>query len=137
MGAIAVSCPSGCQHDGAGSQSFVCENPALWESDFDYTDFEWVDFSDTANSVISYLRKSHGEYLLCMHNFTPAYYPEYLVRLSNVTSITEIFCSDAEKYGGSGKTNRPAHIVINHHGRRESVNIQLAPLATMIFKVTL
>ena len=33
------------------------EHRALWERDFDYTGFEWVDFSDRKNSVISYLRK--------------------------------------------------------------------------------
>lgn len=108
---------------------------ALWERDFDYNTFEWVDFSDVNNSVISYLRKGFDTYLLCVHNFTPTYYRDYVVRLGNVTFIEEIFNSDMEKYGGSGKVNVSPHIMINHQGVREAVSIQLAPLATMIFRV--
>jgi 1,4-alpha-glucan branching enzyme len=32
------------------------ENPALYQVDFHHTGFEWVDFHDSENSVISFLR---------------------------------------------------------------------------------
>ncbi len=40
---------------------FYLEHPALWERDFNHETFQWVDFADTQNSVISYLRKSSEE----------------------------------------------------------------------------
>lgn len=111
------------------------QNNCLWEHDFDYTGFEWVDFSDLQNSVIIYLRKGSQGKFLCVHNFTPSYHPQYNIRLSHFSSIQEVFNSDAEKYGGSGKVNHSPSINYNHSGHPESINIQLAPLATMIFNV--
>lgn len=108
---------------------------ALWERDFDHTGFEWVDFADAQNSVISYLRKSTHEYLLCVHNFTPQYHENYFVRLRNVQQIHEIFNSDAEKYGGSGKHNTHITIVRDGSGYPIGLTMQIAPLATMIFTI--
>lgn len=114
---------------------YIAHN-ALWDRDFHHSGFEWVDFADTKNSVISYLRKSDNEFLLCVHNFTPTYHPQYHVPLRNVAGIQEIFNSDAERYGGSGKLNGSPNIVSDQHGHASGLNLQLAPLATMIFKVS-
>ena len=68
--------------------------------------------------------------MACVHNFTPNYYNDYFVRLGNVKEIREVFSTDREEYGGSGKIN--AHINVHQpHG----FTTQLAPLATMIFEV--
>lgn len=115
---------------------FYHAHSALWENDFHYTGFEWVNFSDTQNSVISYLRKSQHELLLCVHNFTPMYHSDYYLSLRHVASIQEVFNSDAMQYGGSGKHNHDPRIVCDHHGIAAGVNLSIAPLATMIFKVT-
>lgn len=104
-------------------------NGCLWERDYDYTGFEWVDFADEKNSVISYLRKGSQGQFLCVHNFTPTYFPDYFVRLRNMSFLEEVFNSDSEKYGGSGKVNHNPQIV--HDG----IKIHLSPLATMILRV--
>lgn len=114
---------------------FYLEHRALWANDFHYETFQWVDFSDVRNSVISYLRKGGGEKLLCVHNFTPAYYSDYVLHFGPIPSIEEIFNSDAEKYGGSGKLNGRPEIIYDHSGQSVAVRIILAPLATMIFKI--
>jgi len=114
---------------------FYLQSPGLWERDFDYRGFEWVDFSDVKNSVISYLRKGSSEQFLCVHNFTPSYFHEYVIRLGHINSIREVFNSDAEHYGGSGKCNRSPDILYNSQGNPEGVSIQLAPLATMVFRI--
>jgi 1,4-alpha-glucan branching enzyme len=109
------------------------QSPCLWERDFDYTGFEWVSFSDVQNSVISYLRIGAHQKFLCVHNFTPSYFPEYYLPVKGFAGIREIFNSDAEKYGGSGKLNSSPKIAYGHGGHSEEVSFQLAPLATMIF----
>lgn len=114
---------------------FYLQHSALWERDTDFTGFEWVDFRDETNSVISYLRKSGSEILLCIHHFTPQYNPHYHIGLSNLKSIVEIFNTDAEKYGGSGKHNATVEIAKDAQGNHVGINIQMAPLATLIFKV--
>jgi len=103
--------------------------PALWEKDFDWRGFEWVDFSDVTNSTISYLRKNGDSKLLCVHNFTPNFIPNYFIHLKNVKQIKEIMNTDLEDFGGSNKLN--SHIRIENEG----IIISLAPLATMVFKV--
>ena len=119
---------------------FYLTEPALWEKDFDYAGFEWVDFSDVVNGVISYRRKSSKGELLCIHNFTPTYHPEYVIRLPNLATICEVFNTDSSEYGGSGKVNLPVGILgVERKGRQngeEGFRISLAPLATMIFKIT-
>lgn len=111
------------------------QQSSFWERDFDPTGFEWVDFSDSKNSVVSYLRKSHSAQVLCVHNFTPTYFAEYVLPLHNVKNIQEIFNSDHENYGGSGKMNWQPCILHSPDGHVIGVKIQLAPLATMVFKV--
>ncbi len=114
---------------------FYKTHSALWEHDFDGRGFEWIDFFDRKNSVLSYLRKGNGVYLACVHNFLPTYYSEYIVSLPNVKSVKEVFNTDREEYGGSGKINSQVSIVQGEGGRPRGFSIQLAPLATMIFEV--
>lgn len=115
---------------------FYLENPPLWEKDFDFSGFEWVDFADVDNSVISYKRKGTTDYeLLCVHNFTPTFHPVYYLRLPNIRFIKEVFNSDEEKYGGSGKKNGNVEIVRDLEQKALGVNLKVAPLATMIFEV--
>lgn len=114
---------------------FYLKNPALWEKDFDHNGFSWVDFSDVDNSVISYLRQGDYQTLLCIHNFTPNYHGRYYVNLKNVKEIREVFNTDDEKYGGSGKLNLHVEITHDGDGIANGLIVQLAPLASMIFEV--
>jgi 1,4-alpha-glucan branching enzyme len=114
---------------------FYLDHRALWERDFDYTGFEWIDFSDNKNCIISYVRKSEHTFLLCMHNFTPELHPWYFVKIRNVKAIQEIFNTDAEKYGGSAKHNGFIEIVKDQNGYPIGVNLMIAPLATQIFNI--
>lgn len=109
---------------------FYLRHSALWEWDFEPRGFEWIDLSDSTNSVLCYLRKSRRETLLVIHHFTPTYLPQYDVGLKNATCVEEIFNTDEEKYGGSGRVNRQVGVYGTH------IQIQLAPLATMIFSFT-
>jgi 1,4-alpha-glucan branching enzyme len=108
---------------------FYLQSKALWERDFDWQGFEWVDFSDAQNSVISYLRKSEHQYLLCVHNFTPQYLENYWIKLKNIKAMREVFNTDSAKFGGSNKLC--SQIALSGDG----VGLQLAPLATMIFEI--
>lgn len=114
---------------------FYLDHPALWEKDFENETFQWVDFSDTQNSVISYFRKGSQEKLLCIHNFTPTYFSEYILDLGPFQYIEEIFNSDDEKYGGSGKLNFYPQAIADWDGQTTKLKISIAPLATMIFKI--
>jgi len=110
---------------------------AFWEFDFGSQGFEWIDFSDQENCVISYLRKGTNCYLACVHNFTPNFHADYFIRLPNIAAISEVFNTDSLEFGGSGKINSNIEIVKSPDGRPTGFKMQLAPLATMIFGVNL
>ena len=109
------------------NQFYLSHNP-LWERDFDWTGYEWIDFADAEKCVIPYLRKGSNGTLACIHNFTPEYTPNYFVRLKGVKSAKEVFNSDSARFGGSDKLNLKIEC-------RDGFSIALAPLATMIFEV--
>lgn len=113
---------------------FYLNHPSLWMQDSDPQSFEWVNFHDVHNNVISYLRKGGGEQLLCVHNFSPQYFSQYVLPLTSVKEIKEIFNSDAESYGGSNKLNYFPQVLYHINQQINGVEIALAPLATMIFK---
>jgi 1,4-alpha-glucan branching enzyme len=94
-----------------------------------------VNFSDEHNSVISYFRIANHERFLCVHNFTPTYYPDYYIHLGVFKAATEVFNSDAEKYGGSGKINQHPELIQGPSDSPDGIKIHLAPLATMIFRI--
>lgn len=115
---------------------FYMQHPAFWEKDFHYETFEWVDFADHHNSVISYMRKGLHERLLCVHHFTPSYHPHYALYFGHFQQAVEIFNTDDLRYGGSGKLNQNPEIIYDQGGSAIGLRIAIAPLATMIFKIT-
>lgn len=123
------------QHFFKEMNHFYRENSPLWEFDFDHRGFEWVEFSDRQNSVISYLRKATDRYLFIVHNFTPNFVPDYFIGLHNVAAIKEVFNSDREEYWGSGKINTSVEIIRQVDDKRIGVKLQLSPLSTMCFEV--
>lgn len=113
------------------------ERSELWADDFSHRGFTWIDFSDANNSVLAFLRrdpqKDCRQALLCVLHFTPQYFPSYTIPLHNVGKIREIFNSDDERYGGSGKCMRAGTGHIGVH--KDAVTIQLAPFACQLFEV--
>jgi 1,4-alpha-glucan branching enzyme len=114
------------------------EIPALHEKDCEPQGFEWVDASDTENSVLSYLR--HGTQAdkpcLTVCNFTPMPRHEYRVGVPHGGPWRERLNSDAPEYGGSGVGN--GGIVeaeaVTWHGRPYSLLLTLPPLGTIVLE---
>lgn len=110
---------------------------SLHDLDFSYEGFEWVDFRDVDQSVISYLRKSRkGEKILVVCNMTPVPRHDYRVGVAEEGQYEEILNSDAKEYGGSGVGNlglvRSENV--NWNSRPYSLRIILPPLAVLMFK---
>jgi len=110
----------------------------MYEVDFRYTGFEWVDFHDAASSVIAFDRKSAdgSETVTTVFNFTPVPRIGYRIGVWQPGTYAEIFNSDAARYGGSNMGNY-GEVVADHlpaHGREYSLNLSLPPLAALYFK---
>ncbi|RMG72772.1 MAG: 1,4-alpha-glucan branching protein GlgB [Nitrospirae bacterium] len=114
--------------------------PALYERDFEHEGFEWIDFSDVEESIISFIRRgyNHKNFLVFVCNFTPVPRHTYLVGVPEPGFYREILNSDSELYGGSNVGNLGGIEAVPHpvHGRPFSLNIALPPLGVLIFKPT-
>jgi 1,4-alpha-glucan branching enzyme len=115
-----------------------CSEPALYEVDFHYDGFEWIDINDVEQSVISFLRfaRDRGNYLVFVCNFTPVVRHAYRIGVPAAGQYAELFNSDAAEFGGSNVNNRGLvrAEATEWHGRPYSISITLPPLAVLIFK---
>ena len=111
--------------------------PALWELDDTYEGFEWIDFHDADNSVVSFLRRSRdGEVVVFAVNATPVVRHGYRLGVPESGFYREIINTDAETYGGSNVGNfGGVQTEARWMGREHSILIHLPPLATLAFKL--
>ncbi len=113
---------------------FYRQEPALYEIDFSFEGFEWVDFRDYNQSVISFVRKSaKGEMVLVVCNFTPVPRRGYVLSVPRAGKWNEKLNSDSHFYGGSGVGNGGGAWA-EPTGYRGSLRIDLPPLGVLFFK---
>jgi 1,4-alpha-glucan branching enzyme len=81
--------------------------PALYEVDFEHRGFEWVDFSDSDTSVVSFIRRGNDpdDFLVLVFNFTPVPRENYRIGVPVKCDYKEVMNSDSELYWGSNVGN--------------------------------
>ena len=112
--------------------------PALHEKQFNADGFEWINYGDSENSVLSYIRKGNSENddVIVVCNFTPVIRENYRIGLSKKGELTTILNSDDVKYGGSGLENNQIIIEKNSwNGREFSAEMTLPPLGILVFRI--
>ncbi len=79
----------------------------LWRGDYDNDGFYWLDCTDQANSVLSFVRQEAGKTneLLVILNLAPVLRQNYRIGLPRGGRWRELLNSDAEIYGGSNAGN--------------------------------
>ena len=116
------------------------KQPALYEKQFSQEGFEWINYSDHQNAVISFIRKGNNQKddVVVVCNFTQIIRPNYRIGQPRKGKLTEIFNSDAIIYGGSGVVNskKIAIEAMPYDGRDYSAELTLAPLSVSVFKIT-
>ncbi|WP_114755255.1 1,4-alpha-glucan branching protein GlgB [Flavobacterium glaciei] len=114
--------------------------PALHEKQFSPEGFEWINYSDHQNAVMSFIRKGidpkNDVIVVC--NFTQMVRPNYRIGLPKKWKLVEIFNSDGLIYGGSGVTNTKKTVIeaIPYDGRDYSAELLLPPLSVTVFKIS-
>jgi len=112
--------------------------PAFWQLDDTYDGFDWIDFHDADNSVISFLRKSPDrEIVAFIVNATPVVRYNYRLGVPESGFYRELINTDGETYGGSnvGNFGGVQSEAREWMGREHSIVIHLPPLATVAFKL--
>lgn len=110
---------------------------AFYEIDFRSDGFHWLDFTDSDNSVLSFVRYSEDkkQMLLFTFNMTPIHRKDYEFGTPRPGFYQEILNSDAVEYGGGGEGNLGG---IHTEDRYKfqwpyTLKVNLPPLAVNIF----
>ncbi|KRB53479.1 1,4-alpha-glucan branching protein GlgB [Flavobacterium sp. Root186] len=110
--------------------------PALYEKQFTGDGFEWINYSDHQNAVLSYIRKGNNadENVIVVCNFTQVVRENYRIGIPKKGQLEEIFNSDALVYGGGGVGNGKLKIESTpYDGRDFSIELILPPLSVTVY----
>ncbi len=114
------------------------KNPSLWQQDFSFEGFHWIDLEDRNNSIISFVRyaRDRKDHLVCVFNFTPQTFFDYTIGLPTGRAYREIFCSDDEIYGGSNASDEKTYLPLAEPYAQAGyrTNMIIPPLAGVILK---
>ncbi|MCJ7724792.1 MAG: 1,4-alpha-glucan branching protein GlgB [Acidimicrobiia bacterium] len=113
----------------------VAAEPALHRRDFDPGGFQWIDPEDRQRSVISYLR--HGTQgdrpVLLVANLSGTRHRRYRVGVPVGGRWQTLLTSDAETYGGAGRTpGRLATAPRKSHDMEQSLVLDLPPFTALV-----
>ena len=113
--------------------------PALYDRDFEEAGFQWIDCSDNNHSVVSFIRRSQNDsdFVIVVCNFTPQPHSHYRIGVPEAGFYSEIFNSDAKKYGGSNMGNLGGKWTDewSFHSFSYSLDLCLPPLGVVVLKL--
>jgi len=106
------------------------------QNHFNWEGFEWIDFQDTENCVLIFLRKSKRKALLVICHFRSSVIEDYQLGVPNSKAWREIFNSDSLSFGGSGAINSEQISTFDEemHGRKQSIRMRIAPFSTIVLE---
>ncbi len=113
--------------------------PAFYKYDYDPNYFKWIDADNNEQSIYSYFRFDEDYCFVTILNMTPNAYSDYQIGVPFAGVYSEVINSEDEKYGGCGKVNDKALRSKKEpfHKLNNSIKINIAPFAGMIFRVKL
>ena len=84
---------------------FYLKNNCLWENDYSWDGFKWINSEDKDNNSISFKRiNKNKKELIIFINFSGSHLKNYRINVK-AGRYREVFSSNDLKYGGNGQTN--------------------------------
>jgi len=110
---------------------------SLYKDNYNYQSFRWIEHNDHVNSVLSFIRKSGEEELICVLNLTPKTLDSYGVGVPEKGDYHVVFNSDdAENWGSNFLVKATCKSTEKAmHGFEQSLDLCLAPLAALVYKI--
>ena len=82
---------------------FYTAHNALWNIDDSWDGFQWLNVDDAERSSIAFLRTSRSKRrVVCVCNFTPVQYDNFLIGLPKAGVLRMALNSDDPEFGGTG-----------------------------------
>lgn len=118
---------------------FYLENKALWQVDYSWDGFQWIDADDKDSSVLSYRRiDKDGNEVITVINFTPVDRPNYCLGVPKAGQYSLVLNSDETKYGGWGKDIKTTYTTepLKAHGQESAIRVDIPGLSVLLIKLT-
>ena len=104
----------------------------LYEADYSYDGFKWIDADNNVQSVYSFYRSSKDEYLVCVLNLSNTTYESFELEMPQSGYYKEILNSDNQIYGGNGMVH-PRAIRTSKKTGKNLLKMNLAPFTAIWF----
>ncbi len=117
---------------------FYKENKALWQEDYSYQGFQWIDADNANQSLLVFMRKTENplETLVVLVNFTPVVYYNYKIGVPYPGKYVEALNTDDKKFGGSGQVIEEELFSEEGewHNQKQYITLKVPPMAALILK---
>lgn len=117
---------------------FYRQETALWELDHSWAGFGWIEPHAYEHSLLIFWRQAmkSSNRLIVVCNFTPVVRCGYRIGVPEAGAYIEVLNSDAEVYGGTGRTNTQPIVaeLIPWQGQPYSICITVPPLAIVFLR---
>jgi len=115
---------------------FYLDEPSLWQVDFSWEGFQWIDFRDVQQSIVAFYRKAVDplDHLVMVANFTPVTREAYRVGVPHDVGYRIALNSDAERFGGTTKADDDdvmTPVAGDWQEQPQSILVTLPPLAVL------
>lgn len=123
----------------AALNSFYLKSAPLWEGDCDPESFKWISGDDSANSVISYIRRDKsGNEIIAVCNFTNVTRQSYRIGVPKAGTYRVVFSSALPEFGGRGESTVGSVKAKKEpmHGYDYSIEFDIEGLSCMFIKNT-
>ncbi len=107
---------------------------SLYQNDYRYDGFKWIDADNNVQSVYSFYRQSDSECLVCILNLSGNMYQDFYVNVPYKGYYKEIINSEDSKYGGCGLIHPRAIRSCRHEGK-DCIKVNLAPFVAIYFVI--
>ena len=117
---------------------FYYDNTCMHQVDFTWEGFNWIHHDDYQQSVIAFRRiDKEGNNVIVVCNFQPMYRENYAIGVPDFGVYGEVFNSDDEQYGGTGKTNGTEirTVAEEKHGFEQCLYLNLPPMSAIYLKL--
>ncbi len=115
------------------------EQPSLWQQDFSWDGFRWIDADNSKDCILSYVRQGlkPNDQTVCVINFRTDSHFKFRIGVPKPGRYKEIFNSDETRFGGSGLHYNPEPLraeKIPANGMDWSIEVTVPPIGGIILK---
>ena len=114
------------------------QKPALYELDFEWQGFEWLESHDNENSVFAFLRRARdtSDVVVVVANFTPVPRNAYRVGVPTGGPWREILNTDSSLYAGGNVGNGGMVWAADEpwSGQPHTLSLKLPPLGAVYLR---